>query len=133
MVAALREPAPAVRVLVVADDAVIRAAVHDVVDASPGFTLEGSATRAKDALELLSSLEVQLVLMDIRVPGLGGIETARLVKRRHPEVVVVLLSAGVSADFGGAIALRQVIVDKRLLSPTLLRLTWEQGRPDGAL
>jgi DNA-binding NarL/FixJ family response regulator len=131
MVAAMPEPNPAIHVLVVDKQAVIRAAVRKVVDATPGFVTAGSVTRGEDALEILPGVGAQLVLMDVDLPGLGGIETARLMKKRHPEVVVVLLSAGVSADFGGATAFRQVIVDKRLLSPTLLRQVWEQGRPNG--
>jgi DNA-binding NarL/FixJ family response regulator len=66
------------------------------------------------------------------MPGMGGIEAARLIAERHPEAVVVLLSAAVPAEVGRSTTLGKVIVDKRSLSPGLLRAAWDQARSEKA-
>lgn len=85
------------RVLVVDDSDVYRYALCAVVAATPGFEVAGAASSGVEALDLLAfvvtATSPQLVLLDVLLPGLDGIEVAREIWRRHPEVVVVLLSA----------------------------------------
>ena len=54
--------------------------------------LMGSATNAEDALSNLEELEVELVIMDIGLPGMNGIEATRLLKQSHPQVSVMMLT-----------------------------------------
>jgi len=88
---------PPVRVLVVDDSDVYRYALCAVVAATPGFEVAGAASSGVEALDLIdfvvTATSPQLVLLDVLLPGLDGIEVAREIWRRHPEMVVVLLSA----------------------------------------
>jgi two-component system, NarL family, invasion response regulator UvrY len=129
---AVYEKTSAVRVLIVDDQAVFRDAARAVVAATAGFALAGEATSGQGALAALPTVEAQLVLMDVRMPGMGGIEAARLIAERHPDAVVILLSAAVPAEVGRSTTLGKVIVDKRSLSPGLLRTAWEQARSEKA-
>jgi two-component system, NarL family, invasion response regulator UvrY len=85
-------PRRPVRVLTVDDQAVFRAAARDVIDATPGFEALGDAASGAEALALAESLRPDLILMDIRMAGMDGIETTRRLREARPESVVVLIS-----------------------------------------
>jgi len=80
------------RVLVADDQAPFRGAVRSVLDASTDFELVAEATSGEEALALVDALRPDVVLMDIKMPGIGGIEAARSVTARYPETVTILLS-----------------------------------------
>jgi DNA-binding NarL/FixJ family response regulator len=82
-----------VRVLVVDDSEACRDALAEVVSAAEQFTLAGCAYSGHEALQLLPRLDPHLVLLDVRMPGLDGPETARRILKTQPEAVVVLVSA----------------------------------------
>jgi CheY-like chemotaxis protein len=82
-----------VRVLVVDDSEVFRNVMCAVVAATPGFELVGGGSSGQEALSLVDSVDPQLVLLDLYMPGLDGIETARRIRRRSPDTVVLLLTA----------------------------------------
>lgn len=81
-----------VRVVIADDQAPFRAAARAVVGAAPGFQLVGEATSGEEALALVDSLRPDLVLMDITMAGIGGIEAARSIAAGHPETTTILLS-----------------------------------------
>jgi len=81
-----------VPVLVVDDQAVFRRIASDLVRAARGMTLVGEAASGEDAIAAVEALSPRLVLMDKRMPGIGGIEAAREIRARHPDVVVVMVS-----------------------------------------
>ena len=116
-----------VRVLTVDDQAVFRRAAHDVIAATPGFESVGDAESGEEALEAVARLRPELVLLDVRMPGMGGIEAARRITASHPETVVVLISIEEFAELSeeaqasGAAAL----VRKQEFGPALLRSIWE--------
>ncbi|HEV8564537.1 MAG TPA: response regulator [Actinomycetota bacterium] len=58
-----------------------------------GFTVLGAAADGLEAVELLEALEPEIMLLDLRMPGLDGIEAARRIKKRNPLTQVVILSA----------------------------------------
>jgi two-component system, NarL family, invasion response regulator UvrY len=121
---------PAVRVLTVDDQAVARVAARDVIDATQGFEALAAATSGPEALKLSATLEPDLILMDVRMPGMDGIETTRRVCDARPGAVVVLISLEDPVDVAelahgcGAVAL----LCKHELSPTVLRRLWETHR-----
>src|SRR3954468_3524827 len=84
----------AVGVLTVDDQACIRRVVSDVVQGTPGFELVGETDTGERAVSLVAVLRPQLVLMDVCMPGIGGVEAARRIAEVSRErVAVVLMSA----------------------------------------
>lgn len=81
-----------VTVLVVDDLASFRAAAASVIAAADSFALAGQAGTGEEALAFLQQRSVGLVLMDVNMPGMGGIRAAEQIRSRFPEVLVVLLS-----------------------------------------
>ena len=87
------EPAPVpVSVLIVDDQSLFRRAAASVVRATPGFEVVGEAESGEQAVELAEVLQPALVLMDINMAGINGIEATRRITSGHPETMVVLLS-----------------------------------------
>ena len=115
------------RVLTVDDQIVFRDAARDVIAATPGFESVGDAASGEEALAEVERLQPELVLLDVRMPGMGGIEAARRITEAHPGTVVVLISLEGSDDVAedahasGAAAL----VRKQEFGPALLRSIWE--------
>ncbi len=56
------------------------------------------ATRGEEALELLDAHDVDVVVMDVGMPGMDGIETLAEIKRRHPLVEVIMITGTLSTD-----------------------------------
>jgi two-component system, NarL family, invasion response regulator UvrY len=83
---------PSVGVVVVDDHAVFRRAAWDVIGATAGFHALGEASSGEEALRIADRVEPDLVLVDLRMPGLDGVETARRLRAAHPGAVVVLVS-----------------------------------------
>jgi two-component system, NarL family, invasion response regulator UvrY len=81
-----------VRVIVADDHAPFRRAARSVLDAEAGFRLVGEATSGEEAVALVDSLHPDLVLMDINMTGIGGIEAARSIAAAHPETMTILVS-----------------------------------------
>ena len=74
---ALDPPCLMPRVMTVDDQEVFRSAARAVVDATPGFESAGEPASGEEALALVDGTKPELVLVDVRMPGLGGVETAR--------------------------------------------------------
>ena len=117
--------------LTVDDQALFRGVARDVIDATPGFVAIGEAASGAEALEAVERLSPQLVLLDVRMPGMDGIEVARRLVATHPETVVVLISIEEGIDVPSAAQLDTVpLVRKQDFGPRLLRRLWkEHGRP----
>ena len=112
-----------VRVLVVDDSEVFRSVMCSVVAATPGFEIVGDASSGREALSLVEVLDPDLVLLDLCMPKPDGVETALDLRRRHPEVVVLLLTAGRRLRLTDQ-WLR--VEDKRCLSPHWLEDFWRR-------
>lgn len=97
----MTETGPPVGVVVVDDQAPFRRAARAVVGATSGFELVAEAASGEEAVELARSLEPDLVLLDIHMPGIGGIEASRRIAGFADGAVTVLLSSYREADLPG--------------------------------
>jgi two-component system, NarL family, invasion response regulator UvrY len=123
-----------VGVLCVDDQVVFLEAAHDVVAASPGFSWVGGARSGEEALNAVEELAPEFVLLDVRMPGMDGIETARRISASHPDVLVVLISVEESPAIRPAIEASgaATLVRKQELRPAMLRRLWQtHGEPGG--
>jgi DNA-binding NarL/FixJ family response regulator len=121
-------PAP-VGVLIVDDQAPFRGAARAVVGATKEFSVIGEAESGEEAVELVDQLHPDLVLMDINMGGIDGIEATRQICAANPSTMVVLVSTYAASDLAadartcGAVA----YVHKEELAPKVLRELWSAG------
>lgn len=79
-----------IRVCIVEDNRDIRQALEQILQLSTGFEWAGSYSSGEEALVGIPTLAPQVVLMDIHLGGVDGIECVRILKRRHPEVLFMM-------------------------------------------
>lgn len=87
---------PAIRVLLVDDHARVRAALRDLLQSYPNLFLVGEASNGEEAIRLVRELSPSVVVMDINMPKLNGIDATMRIKRSYPHVVIVGLSVSTS-------------------------------------
>lgn len=118
----------AVAVIAVDDQPFFLGVARDVVRATPGFRWAGEAQSGEEAIEVVDRLRPDLVLLDVRMPGIGGIEAARRIADRHPEVVVVLITVDDRDSIGAAAASSGAaeLVGKQRFGPAMLRDLWQR-------
>jgi DNA-binding NarL/FixJ family response regulator len=87
-----------VRVLIVDDQRVVREGLAIVVEGFPETEVVGLAGDGAEALELVESAAPDVVLMDLRMPKVDGVEATRVIRERHPEVAVVVLTTYADDD-----------------------------------
>jgi CheY-like chemotaxis protein len=120
------------RVLAVDDSKIFLRVAHSVVSATTGLRLVGTAASGEEAIRLLPDLQPDLVLLDVHMPGIDGLETARIIRDMRPQTVIVHVSADpegleAAAESAGAAA----IVDKVELCAAALDELWlEHGSRD---
>ena len=122
-----------VRVLAVDDQAIFLRALRQLIRAAPGFELVGEARSGPEALELAAELRPDLVLLDVRMPGMDGIETARRLPDRAAAAVVVLISLEPLPDAGHLLELGvAAFLRKQQLSVSTLSAVWADQRSRAA-
>jgi DNA-binding NarL/FixJ family response regulator len=118
------------RVLAVDDQPAFRVVVRELVDRTNELVLVAEAECGERAVALVQELEPDLVLMDVRMPGTGGIAAANAIKERSPSTVVVLVSTTRPDDLppeaDGCLA--DEVLWKTDLRPSLLDEIWERHR-----
>jgi DNA-binding NarL/FixJ family response regulator len=89
-----------VRVLIVDDQQPFRLAARMVVEATEGFEVIGEAETGEDGVAQANGLEPDLVLMDVNLPGINGLEATRQILRESNRTVILLLSTYEEAEYG---------------------------------
>jgi two-component system invasion response regulator UvrY len=120
------------RVLAADDDAAFGALVAQLIDAVPGLECVGVVSSGEDAVARCGELEPDLVLMDVVMPGLGGIGAARKIKEARASTVVVLISTTHPDDLPreASECRADAIVWKAELRPALLEEIWRRHQPE---
>ena len=128
-----------VRLAVVDDHALFRRGLIGLLSEFKGFEVVGEAANGEDALKLLATLNPDMVLLDINMPGMGGIETLKALRKSDPGLPVLMLTVSQeNNDLLGAIAagatgyllkntepdvlertLREVVLGKSVLAPEM--------------
>lgn len=82
-----------ISVLLVDDHPMVREGMRRLLEGEGGFQVVGEVDSVEDALEELQRKKAEIVVMDIQLPGMDGVEGTRQLKARYPEVKVVIVSA----------------------------------------
>ena len=81
------------KVLLAEDHSLMREAVRLVIDDAAGMEVVGEAENGDQALQLAGQAKPDVVLLDIRMPGMDGLRCLELLRERHPEMTVAILSS----------------------------------------
>jgi len=114
------------RVVIVEDHPLMQSALEATLKGADGFTVVGTATSGLQAEPLVSRTQPDLVLLDLMLPGLDGLSCLALLRERHPETTVVVLSGTEDEEIveralsGGAAAVVRKSISPADL-PVLLR------------
>ncbi len=88
-----------IRVLLVDDHELVRTGFRRILEGDSGIEIAGEAKSGEEALQQVQKLKPDLVLMDINMPGIGGIEATRKIKRLYPETQVIAVTIHSRAPF----------------------------------
>jgi two-component system invasion response regulator UvrY len=118
-------------VIAVDDRPVFLSVVRDLVGATPGMVVVGEAEGGEQAVALVDALKPDLVLMDVRMPGIGGLQAARKIKAAHPSTIVALISATHPEELSSEAedCCADALIWKSDLRPRLLEEIWRRHRP----
>jgi DNA-binding NarL/FixJ family response regulator len=119
-------------VLLVDDQASFHSAARAMLEATPGCVGITTATSGEEALLMADTLPPDLVLLDVNMPGLDGIETSRRLTTSKPETVVVLVSADDDPELAAmpSVCGAVTFVPKRDLRPSVVAELWARHAPD---
>ena len=120
-----------VRVLTLDDHKQFLDVIHDVVDATPGFESVGELSSPEEALRTVEETEPEMVLVDVYMPEMSGIEVVSRIKAHHESTVAILISSHEPSEIPssaytcGAAA----VVCKQDLGPGMIRKLWDTHGP----
>lgn len=138
-----------IRILIVDDHGVLRAGLRALLNAEDGFEVVGEAASGEQALEQVERLQPRVVLMDISMPGISGIEVTRRLAKKYPGIFILLLTlhedtgllreamqAGASGfilkkavDYELIEAIRQVSEGRMYIHPAMTRALMDEKPP----
>lgn len=81
-----------IRVLIVDDHLIVREGLRLILETETGFDLVGEAADGAEAISLAASLKPDVILMDLRMPGMDGLSAIEILTREQPEIAIVILT-----------------------------------------
>jgi DNA-binding NarL/FixJ family response regulator len=119
-----------VRVLIVDDQEPFRAAARLVVEATDGFEVAAEAETGEDSVTMARDVRPDLVLMDVNLPGINGLEATQRILADAPSTVVFLLSTYEEAEYAprAAEAGAATYIPKAVFGPDRLEQAWAKAR-----
>jgi len=88
-----------IRILLADDHGIVRQGTRSLLEKEPDLQVVGEAQDGRSAVEMTESLQPNVVVMDIAMPHLNGLDAAAQIGRRHPEVGVIILSMHEEEDY----------------------------------
>ncbi len=89
----------AIRVMLVDDHKLFREGVRHILERDPAIEIVGEVSDGRSAVDLAATAHPDVVVMDISMPHLGGLEATELIRQRHPDVRVLVLTMHESYDY----------------------------------
>jgi DNA-binding NarL/FixJ family response regulator len=80
------------RILIVEDQMIVRQGLRMIIEQDGAFSVAGEAENGQEAIEKMESLGADIILMDIQMPVMNGIEATRMIKKRWPAVKILILT-----------------------------------------
>ncbi|MGK7389204.1 MAG: response regulator [Candidatus Cyclobacteriaceae bacterium M2_1C_046] len=87
-----------VKILLVDDHALLRQGLENILKAIPDFNIVGSVPSGEDAINFCNEKKPDLILMDIMMKGMSGLEATKWIKDQHDDIKIILVSSEVSED-----------------------------------
>lgn len=87
------------RILLVEDHTLLRQGLHAMLESEPDLEVVGEAEEGRKAIHLASTLSPHLILMDLSMPGTNGTEAIVEIKRRHPEIRILVLTVHKAEEY----------------------------------
>jgi DNA-binding NarL/FixJ family response regulator len=88
-----------IRVLVADDHTIVRKGLCALLNSEPNIEIIGEAADGREAVERIDKLKPDVVLMDISMPSLNGLEATRQIRRRHPGVRILILTMHTNEEY----------------------------------
>ena len=123
------------RIVLVDDHEVVRLGLKTLLDHNPQFEVVGEAGNAKEALEQVGALRPDVVVMDIRLPGVSGIEACEQITQNFPDTRVIMLTSYAEDEmlFSAIRAGASGYVLKQIASDDLIKAIEAVGRGEALL
>jgi DNA-binding NarL/FixJ family response regulator len=86
------------RVLIVDDHAFVRRGVQNILDSFPDWELCGEAGNGQDGIRMIEELKPDVVLMDVSMPGIDGIQATRVVRNTDAHIKIILITLHESVE-----------------------------------
>ena len=88
-----------IKILLVDDHAVVRSGLHMILEPEDDVVIVGEAENAKEAIQKAIALEPDVILMDIHLPDMSGIEVTSQIKDINPEIAIVALTINEDEEY----------------------------------
>ena len=123
------------RILLVDDHEVVRLGLKSLLERNPQFDIVGEASSAREAIEQVTTLQPDVVVMDIRLPGTSGIEACEEIVNRFPATKVIMLTSYVEDEmlFSAIRAGASGYILKQIGSEDLVKALEAVGRGEALL
>ncbi len=118
-----------VQVLICDDQEAFRTAAREVVNATDGFEVVGETETGEESVVATGRLHPNLVLMDVHLPGIDGLEASRRIRATYPKVAVLLLSTYDPEELAARIAGSGAVafISKAAFDPDRLMEVWARA------
>ncbi len=120
-----------IAILIVDDNVAVRALLRTVLDAQPAFSVVGEAGDGMAACQIAQQLRPDIILMDINMPRMNGIESTRCIRALSPKTLIIGMSADTSPGMRGEClsAGAQAFLPKQLIATHLMAVVNQELSP----